>query len=104
VTVLFDASATRSAVSSALREATAQVAPGGRLWFVAIGYAVVDPVDIALATDAVKAQVVSVLDVMPSASSEGVRAAPTPTPPAGEGQGTTAPVSPRWPEMSRSFA
>ena len=81
VTALFDASATRSAVSSALRDAAAKVAPGGRLWFVAIGYAVVGEADIAPAADRSGAQLVSVLDVVLEGAAELGRPARAPTRP-----------------------
>jgi tetratricopeptide (TPR) repeat protein len=70
VTALFDAAATRSAISSAVRATSTRVATGGRLWFVAIGYAVVSEADIASAAAATPAQVISVLDVVPESAAE----------------------------------
>jgi hypothetical protein len=81
VTALFDAAATRSTISSALRATVTRVAPGGRLWFVAIGYAVVDEADIASAAAATPAQVISVLDVVPESAAALARPATSPTRP-----------------------
>lgn len=78
VTALFDAAATRSAILSALRATSTRVAPGGRLWFVAIGYAVVNEADIASAAAPTPAQVISVLDVVPEGAAELARPAAIP--------------------------
>ena len=81
VTALFDAGATRLAIASAVRATAARVAPGGRLWFVAIGYAGVSEADVAAAADRPGAQVVSVLDVVPSDAAKLAGPAPSPTRP-----------------------
>lgn len=75
VTAFFEPTATRSDVSTALRAALARVAPGGRLWFVAVGYGVVGEADVASVVASAPVQVVSVLDVVP----EGARPAALPT-------------------------
>jgi tetratricopeptide (TPR) repeat protein len=80
VTALFDASATRAAISSAVRAAATRVAPGGRLWIIAIGYAAVSEAEIASAADRADVQVVSVGDVVPDAA-ELVRRTPAPIAP-----------------------
>lgn len=81
VTALFDASATRLAISSALRAAAARVGPGGRLWFVAIGYAVVSDADVASAAALRGGQVISVLDVVPEDAPPLAVPEPSPTSP-----------------------
>lgn len=65
VTTLFDAAATPSAIASALRVAAARVAPGARLWFVAVGYAEVNQWDMPSTLASSEAQLISVLDVLP---------------------------------------
>lgn len=63
VTTLFDAAATPSAIASALRATAATVAPGARLWFVAVGYVGVSEADLSRVLASSNAQLVSVLDV-----------------------------------------
>lgn len=70
VTTLVDETATPSTIASALRTMAARVAPGGRLWFVALGHAVVGEADVAAATRSAKAQVISVFDVVPTGDAE----------------------------------
>lgn len=66
VTALFDRAATRPAISSAVEDAMARLAPGGRLWFVAIGHVVAGEAEVAvLAAPRAGVQLVSVLDVAP---------------------------------------
>lgn len=82
VTTLFDAAATPSAIASALRAAVTQVAPGGRLWFVAVGYFDANPTELISALAPSKAQLVSVLDVWPDDASKLARLALFSTDPA----------------------
>ena len=87
VTVLFDPAATRSAVSSALRASAARVAPGGRLWFVALGHSAVAETEIAAAVGRA-VQVISVLDVVPEDTAAPPRPSFSPTHP-----GAPAPIT-----------
>lgn len=65
VTTLFDAAATPTAIAAALRGTAARVAPGARLWFVAVGYVQVNEWDLPSTLAASEAQLISVLDVSP---------------------------------------
>jgi SAM-dependent methyltransferase len=80
VTALFDAGATRAAIASALREAAARLRPGGRLWFVAIGYAAINETDVVAAATVPGAQLVSVLDVVPETTGASATSGTVPTP------------------------
>lgn len=66
VTALFDRAATRPAILSAVQDVMTRLAPGGRLWFVAIGHVVAGEAEVAnLATPRRDVQLVSVLDIAP---------------------------------------
>lgn len=75
VTTLLDGAASPQAISSTVRAASLRIGPQGRLWFVALGHAVVSPAQLTLAT-AGKGQLISVLDVAHEAT-----AAPSLQPP-----------------------
>jgi hypothetical protein len=76
VTTLFDGAGTRDAILSAVHDATARVAPGGRLWFVVVGHGTVGEDEIASAAARPDVQLVLVLDTVTRGAPKSVRSAP----------------------------